>query len=213
MMQDLTLDELIAGHAAGNLPEPISLAVATHLALSASHRREFRTFEAAGGAMLEKLEPVSMREGCLSRLLDALDDDDVEDLCAYSGRDPRLPAPLAAYVPGRLEELRWRSYGTASEAELPLRSPGFRTALIRVKAGRSVPQHTHDGHELTVVLDGGFTDASGHYVRGDLVLADHAVDHRPVADDDQDCLCLAVTDAPLRLTGTFGRLLNPLLRF
>ena len=28
----------------------------------------------------------------------------------------------------------------------------------------------------------------------------------------EDCLCLAVTDAPLRLTGRFTRMLNPFLR-
>ena len=42
--------------------------------------------------------------------------------------------------------------------------------------------------------------------------ADSHVDHRPVADEDEDCLCLIVTDAPLRLTGWLGRLLNPFIR-
>jgi putative transcriptional regulator len=32
-----------------------------------------------------------------------------------------------------------------------------------------------------------------------------------VADEGQDCLCLAVTDARLRLTGPLGRLLNPFM--
>jgi putative transcriptional regulator len=35
----------------------------------------------------------------------------------------------------------------------------------------------------------------------------------PTADDDGDCVCLAVTDAPLRLTGPIGRLFNPFIRF
>jgi putative transcriptional regulator len=42
--------------------------------------------------------------------------------------------------------------------------------------------------------------------------ADSQVDHRPVADEDEDCLCLTVTDAPLRLTGWLGRLLSPFVR-
>jgi putative transcriptional regulator len=65
---------------------------------------------------------------------------------------------------------------------------------------------------LTLVLAGGFSDASGHYLKGDVAVADPSVDHRPVADAGADCLCLAVTDAPLRLTGRFGRYLNAFLR-
>jgi putative transcriptional regulator len=45
------------------------------------------------------------------------------------------------------------------------------------------------------------------------VIADESVDHCPIADEEGDCLCLAVTDAPLRLTGRFGRFLNPFIRF
>ena len=82
-----------------------------------------------------------------------------------------------------------------------------------MRAGRQVPQHTHEGSELTVVLDGAFHDETGHYGRGDLVIADSSLDHRPTADEEQDCLCLAVTDAPLRLTGRFGRFFNPFIRF
>ena len=44
-------------------------------------------------------------------------------------------------------------------------------------------------------------------------IADPHVDHQPQALGDEDCLCLAVTDAPLRLTGRFSRFLNPFLRF
>ncbi len=84
----------------------------------------------------------------------------------------------------------------------------MKTRLLRIKAGTALPQHTHEGHEFTLLLAGGFSDASGHYLRGDVAVADASVDHRPVADDGEDCLCLAVTDAPLRLTGPFGRYLN-----
>jgi putative transcriptional regulator len=39
------------------------------------------------------------------------------------------------------------------------------------------------------------------------------VDHRPVAGRSGDCICLAVTDAPLRLTGPIGRLFRPFVHF
>jgi putative transcriptional regulator len=51
---------------------------------------------------------------------------------------------------------------------------------------------------------------NGHYRRGDIAIADQEVDHRPVADREEDCICFAVTDAPIRLTGPVGRLLQRL---
>ena len=35
----------------------------------------------------------------------------------------------------------------------------------------------------TVVLDGAFHDETGRYVRGELVIADASLDHRPRADE------------------------------
>ena len=69
-----------------------------------------------------------------------------------------------------------------------------------------------EGNELTLVLAGGFTDGADHFLRGDVATADSHVDHRPVADADEDCYCLAVHDAPLRLTGSFAGVLNRLIR-
>ena len=72
--------------------------------------------------------------------------------------------------------------------------------------GRVMPSHTHDGSEVTLVLRGGFSDPTGHYRRGDIAIADRDLDHHPRADDDEDCICFAVIDAPLRLTGPLAPL-------
>jgi putative transcriptional regulator len=37
--------------------------------------------------------------------------------------------------------------------------------------------------------------------------------HVQVADAGEECLCLAVLDAPVILKGALGRLANPFLRF
>lgn len=213
MSEPMSVDELLIAHAAGKLPEPVGLAVATHLALCPAARARYRLYESFGGALLDDLEPAMMAGDAWDRLSKRLDDDDPAPLPAAPPGQPLLPRPLRDYLPAPLEQLRWRNYGPAAEIELRIPAPGYRTTLLRVRAGRKVPQHTHEGNELTVVLDGSFHDETGHFHRGDLVIADGSLDHRPVADEDRDCLCLAVTDAPLRLTGRFGRLLNPFIRF
>jgi putative transcriptional regulator len=211
-----TLDELLAAHAAGRLPRPLALIVATHLALSPASRRLYRRYEAVGGVLLDRIEPAGLAPGSWQRLCARLDETPPEPAppprpAAEAAR--RFPRPLRDVLPGFLEELRWRRFGGTAEAALDLGTPGFHAALLRVRSGRAVPRHTHEGNELTLVLEGSFRDELGRYARGDLAIADSSVEHQPVADEGGDCLCLVVTDARLRLTGRLGRLLNPLLPF
>ena len=51
-------------------------------------------------------------------------------------------------------------------------------------------------------------ESADKLVGADVPFADDAVIHQPVAGQECDCICLAVTDAPLKMTGPFGRILN-----
>ena len=126
-----------------------------------------------------------------------------------------MPEPLRSYVGDGLEASAGSgSCAEWSRPELPWAAMGQRqTRLLRIRPGIRIPRHTHAGTELTLVLAGGFTDGGGHYLRGDLSFSDGEVDHSPRADDDGECICLTVIDAPLRLTGPLMRLLNPFVRF
>ena len=215
--EHITVDDLLLAHAAGRLPEPVGLVVATHLVLSPQGQSTYRDYEALGGAMLEELAPVDLSAGSFDRLIARLDDDAEPIHAGFSGQsapsgEDNLPWPLRAYMLGRLADLPWKHYGGVSEASLTLDETTYRTRLIVLKAGRAVPKHTHDGQEITVVLKGAFNDGIARYGRGDLSIADAHIDHQPMADPGEDCLCLTVTDAPLRLTGTFSRFLNPFVR-
>ena len=208
-------EDLLLEYASGIQREPVALLIATHLALCAQCRDQTRRLEALGGALLEQLAPEAVAKDSFARLLARLDEPEAapEARSAPGPADrPGLPQPLRGYIGGSLNRLKWRRLGPIAEASLLTDCAGFTTRLVRLRAGAGALSHTHEGIELTLVLEGGFKDASGHYLRGDVELADSAVDHRPVADADVDCLCLAVADAPLRLTGRLGRLLNPFVR-
>ena len=214
-------EDLLISYAAGTIEEPVALLIATHLALCPRCRAEVERLEAVGGALLEEQQSEAVEAGSLEQLMARLDEPAPEAETrpspapappAPKAADPRLPAPLRDYLAEGLEGLTWKSYGGLEEAELLPEAPGLRTRLMRIKAGTAMPAHTHDGSELTLVLAGGFSDEFGHFVRGDVAEADPSVKHVPVADEGEDCICLAVTDAPLRLTGPIGRLLNPFLR-
>lgn len=209
-------DEHLLDYATGALPLPPSLLVATHLALCPLCRDEVEAMEAIGGAVLETGEPAALSEGLLPRVLARLEK---EAEARPSGTppappvgEPPLPRPLRDIVGGDLARLHWRGPGGIAQAPLLPDVRGFSTKLMRISAGRKIPRHTHEGMELTLVLSGAFSDQAGHYERGDVAVANPSVDHSPVADPGETCLCLAVTDAPLRLTGPFGRFLNRWLR-
>ena len=53
--------------------------------------------------------------------------------------------------------------------------------------------------------------ASGRFGRGDISIADPSVDHRPTAENTVPCIGFAVTDAPLRLTGSLRQRLGDIL--
>jgi putative transcriptional regulator len=209
-------EEWLLEYAAGSSPEPIALLVATHLTFCSRCRNQVQDYEALGGALLGSLEPAPVREDGLARILERLDRPDAAPEPGRPAPEPArsldLPQPLRDYAGGSLDALPWRRFGPVAEARLLDSFPGFKTRMLRVRAGIALPGHTHGGIELTLVLRGGFTDALGHYLRGDVSEAGSEVDHRPVADDDEECICLVVTDAPLKLTGPLGRFLNPFLR-
>lgn len=84
--------------------------------------------------------------------------------------------------------------------------------LLFIPAGAAVPDHGHNGMELTMVLQGAFSDEVDHFARGDVEIADEDLEHTPVADISEDCICLAVTDAPLKFNKLMPRLFQPFLR-
>lgn len=218
------LDEaLLLDYAAGACGEAESLAIATHLTLCPECRDRLSEMECLGGAMLEELPPADLAPDSLEALMARLDEPEAAEPArprpAPADREPSgeailLPTPLRTYLDDGIEGLSWRAV-TRGIDEAPVRTAAGRAKakLLRIRAGTRVPAHTHEGSEITVVLSGGFSDGRGHFLRGDVAVSDRDVDHSPVADEDEDCICLVVTDAPLRLTGRIGRFLNPFVKF
>lgn len=215
-------DALLAGYVAGTLAEPARLLVRSHLDLSPVNRGFVRDLEAAGGAMLEEIAPVRIdnRDAMLAAIFEApifqapifQDPADEPISVPHRALKTRLPAPLFDFIGKDVADLPWKTKLPGLKEYRVAEMDGCSASLLWIRAGMAMPAHTHHGSELTLVLEGGFTDLHGHYVRGDVAYADDDVDHRPVADDDEDCICFAVTEGSLRLTGPIGRLFAPFMR-
>jgi len=125
-----------------------------------------------------------------------------------------LPAPLRRYAPQGTGALRWRRLARGLQAARLVtdQEHGCYLSLLHLEPGHAVPRHTHRGDELVMVLQGGYEDEHGHFGVGDVEMADPSIEHRPVADPGPMCIGLVLAQAPVRLTGFPGRLLNPFLR-
>lgn len=205
-------DSLLLEYAAGSLGEAKSLLVATHLALCPVCRRAVRSGEAAG-AMLAFSGDVS--EAVAASAPPDVSGKTVEKL-SHAVVPPAaspVPEPLRGYLGAAVSDLAWVPVGWGLRAfALPALRGATRVRLLAIPPARRMPRHTHEGEELTLVLQGSFSDVTGTYGRGDVATADQRIDHQPRAGAGEECLCLAVEDAPLRLTGWTGALLTGLQR-
>ncbi|WP_372841395.1 ChrR family anti-sigma-E factor [Phaeovulum sp.] len=203
-----TPDALLAAYAAGSLPQPYALVVAAHVSLCLECRAAYEAHHAAGGAVLELASAQELSAGLKANVLDLLDAP-VAPAPTFA-RSGVYPGPVMAALKGMPP--RWKSLGLGVRQSILSAGPEGSVRLLSIPAGQAVPDHSHNGLELTLVLQGSFSDETGRFAVGDIEVADQAVEHTPIADAGADCICLAATDAPLRFSALIPRLMQPLFR-
>ena len=117
-----------------------------------------------------------------------------------------LPRAIENMTLGRFTQM-----GKISRARLQLDEGEIHSSLLNIDPGGSVPEHTHKGYELTLLLDGQFTDEQGCYVPGDFIMRDATDTHQPYSE--KGCLCFTVANDSLHFTKGINRLLNPIGSF
>lgn len=210
-------DELLMSFAAGQLPNALGLMIACHVETCAQCREKVHGYEALGGDILEASEEVEVSADLLERTLALIEAEPANSIEAELGRGAQanktVPRPLRRFVPKGFDEIEWTGMSkNIREFTLQIDDERYTTKLYRIRAGQTLPEHTHEGNEFTLVMKGSFSDRTCDYSKGDFILADSSTTHQPKASMDEDCICLAVMDAPLKMTGWFGRMLNPFLR-
>jgi len=204
-------DQLLMAYAAAGLPEAFSLVVATHVSLCDDCRARLDSFDAVGGVLVDMADEVALEADALAAALARIERP-IAPVAATRRAPGVFPTPLQDYVGGDLAAVRWRRVGGGVRQAILPTGKDATVRLLYIPAGTAVPDHGHRGLELTLVLQGAFADASDTFARGDVEIADEAVEHIPVALAGADCICLAATDAPLRFRGWIPRLAQPLLR-
>lgn len=210
-------EDLLLDYAAGSLSEGWTIAVASHLALCPKCRTRSGDADMVGGTLLDSITPEPVAGEAWEAIRARLDTEPatipLKRATTAAAPRPVLPMPLRAYVGGDIDTIKWRPLGRgAAQMLLPTADPTTQVRLLRIPAGKPVPEHSHGGRELTLVLAGSFRDDELVFGPGDIEDADGSILHTPTATPEADCICLAVTDAPLRFSSWLVRMIQPILK-
>jgi putative transcriptional regulator len=218
-------EALLAGYVAGNLSLAARALVASYLELNPESAAIVEAMEVACGDSLMDIapEPLSDADGMLSAILAMPQDGEGAEGASAAATDETrtdedmsgeaivLPQPLREFlgltdgqVPWKRSLAGFHEYRVDGEDEASVR-------LLKLKPGQKMPDHSHDGMELTLVLSGAFSDSTGHYGSGALQIADEHLDHQPVVDADAECICFTVVESPLVYRNRLARMVAPLL--
>jgi len=205
---------LLTAYAAGNLPEPVMLVVAMHLAACAACRTETAALLRFGGHCVESSAPASVSLSCREKILKAISSEyrqhaSADSLAAASA----WPHPLQAYLAHFGANLPWknRAFGIRM-LDLPCADKAYSCFLMEIEPNRQIPAHSHHGEEMVAVLKGAVIDATGRFEAGDFIFGDSHVVHEQASDPEVGCVCLVVLRGDVDFRGRFGPILNALGR-
>lgn len=204
--------DLLIDYASGSLGPALCVSVSAHLHFCESCREKNHELTSLGGNLLEATAPAELSSDALETVLNRLDE--IEPPVPF--RHQRL-ADDEAKLPGLVKNLlpddgaKWKFLSPALRiSRLPVGELKYELALHKIKAGGKAPAHGHKGLEVTVVLQGSFSDGEGIYHEGDFLVREPGDIHRPTASQNNQCICLSVSEAPIQLVGAVKKLLNPL---
>ncbi|WP_413701478.1 ChrR family anti-sigma-E factor [Psychromonas sp. KJ10-10] len=203
--------KLLKAYSAGELPLSLSIAMSAHIELCEQCAKQAQIVEeslsqnlwqdeasenANFGDMLQAImaEPVTQ-----IRKPTTVD----KNLVHIAGKDYQLPNAFRQF-----QDLKWSGFGPVSRARIIHDEQNVRASLLHIDKNGRIPQHQHKGYELTLLIDGSFTDEMGTYQKGDFIWLDGSQTHSPYTENG--CLCYAVQDAPLHFVRGMSKVLNPL---
>lgn len=208
-------EALLVDYASGAMGQAQSLVIAAHVHACPACREQVAAAEAMGGALLESLPDAGLSTGALDRALARLEQPAPEPTPIA-----RAPVPQPAdwiKVPREVSEAarrkRWVAPGVwvapiyADAKGRPEKGKPL-SYLLRVGAGMRMPQHTHNGCELTLILKGAFADGDEVFRPGDVAETDDSIQHSPHITVDGECVCLVACDNPLIVNDTLGKIVQ-----
>jgi putative transcriptional regulator len=204
----------INAFAAGTIDTAEGLCIASHVQQCAECKHQLNQLETVGESFFMQPSQVLIAKGAKEGALKAIRQaKQVKPAPRTPTTSSSVPKVLYKWIPNGYDELDWQTITREiSTFDLTKNKKGTKVSLLKVKAGAHMPHHRHSGKEITVILQGSFSDEDGIYSEGDYLVRETHENHSPIASKDKDCICLTLLDGPIELTGFFSKLLNPILR-
>jgi putative transcriptional regulator len=207
-------DATVVAYAAATLPDAHMLVVASHLAFCQTCQRSVREAEAVGGGIMMQQDAAVVSDVCRSATLASLDGLITAPVPQRAKLQGELPVPLARILGDKvLADLPWKKKAPGlSIYEVPMNDEARgRLLFLNITPGSSMPEHGHAGEELTLVLKGAYTDRFGTFAAGDIADLDEEIEHKPVTDAKDGCICVVALEAPTVFKPFWARLLQPFI--
>jgi putative transcriptional regulator len=204
-------DATILAYAAGTLDEAFNVVVASHIAWCKTCREASQQAALIGGEVLGSLEDTAVSDLCRTKTLSMLDRATVHRFPKRTETRGEVPGPLHNLLGGKsLAELQWKTKAPGlATYDLPLSAASHgKLFLMRIGAGKAMPEHGHGGEEITLILSGAYNDRFGRFAPGDVADVDEEIEHQPIVERNSVCICLVATEAPTRFKSWPARLLQ-----
>ncbi len=203
-------DATILAFAAGTVGEAHGILVASHLSLCPQCRDTFRNAESLGGGILASQAEAPVSDLCRAATLASLDA--VMAPKPQPKKQSDLPLALSRALGGiSMSEINWhkKAPGVAVFDVLLSKDTKTKLKLLRLGHGRTMPEHGHGGEELTLILKGSYHDHMGRFTPGDVADLDHEIEHQPIVDSDEDCICVVAFETQAKFKSLWARLAQP----
>ena len=204
--------ESLMSCSAGSMPESFAAVMAAHIDVCPQCRNELALMENIGAALFQNMSPSPMtREAPVMAVRRSEADPEAGAVRAKSVSAGDMPAPLRSVAGDYLDDIAWKRLAPGlMHYQFPLSKSAIGDLrLIKVAPGMALPEHGHGGSELTLVLRGAYSDKTGRYGVGDLADLDDSIEHQPIADAIEGCICLIASDHKIRFKSVLARLVQP----
>ncbi len=202
-------DATLASYAASCVELNFSQVLDMHIQHCCHCQQRINQAEQLGAALLNQMPEATIDPAVkanLFKLLDQpLDEKKSRAITKPDQQFERLPKYITNWEHTDPDQLPWKRMGPGVRY-IPLASTRGKQFLLRIAPGTCLPAHGHQGNELTLVLSGSYSDEIGRFTPGCVADLDDRIDHQPIADRSEDCICLVASDAPLKFHGWAPRL-------
>ena len=184
-------EEQLEGFAKGSLTAGMNVVISAHVELCETCRG--KTSELETKATMEWLQSAPDADADaedFSALIDSIvqhpqvksdvrNDNTVSEIhmLDHSVSLPKVLAKVAS------EGLVWKKLAGGINQATVILDNETQCEFLYMKPGSQVPVHKHQGSEITLVLDGSFSDELGHYKQSDFVVRTKNDMHQPASEE------------------------------